>query len=81
MKYLHGTIKEPKKFDLFYESWDAKNYMIISWLLNFTLPEIRKPCLYPLLNQRSLGCHLINLLKKKEILMGFMSGRLQFTTQ
>ena len=46
MKYLCGTIKEPKKFDLSYESWEAKNSMIISWLLNSMLSEIGEPFLY-----------------------------------
>ena len=46
MKYLHGTIKEPKKFDLSYESWEAETSMIMSWLLNSMLLEIGKPILY-----------------------------------
>lgn len=45
MKYLHGTIKEPNKFDFSYESWEVENSMIISWLLNSILPKIGKPFL------------------------------------
>ena len=43
---LRGTIKEPKKFDLSYESWEAETSMIMSWLLNSMLLEIGKPILY-----------------------------------
>ena len=46
MKYLCDTIKKPKNYHLSYESWEAENSMIMSWLLNSMLPKIGKPFLY-----------------------------------
>ena len=44
--YLHGTIELPKQFDPSFESWDAENSMIMSWMLYSMQPEIGKPFLF-----------------------------------
>ena len=43
MKYVLGTVKEPKDLDLEFEIWDAENSMVMSWLLNSIQPEIGEP--------------------------------------
>ena len=46
MGYLHGTITKPKNSDPNFESWKAKNSLIMSWLLNSMQPKIAKPFLF-----------------------------------
>ena len=46
MGYLHGTITKPKTSDPNFESWKAKNSLIMSWLLNSMQPKIAKPFLF-----------------------------------
>ena len=45
MGYLCGTIEVPKLSDPSFESWDAENSIIMSWLLNSMQLEIGKPFL------------------------------------
>ena len=45
MGFSCGTIEEPKQSDSSFESWDAENSMIMSWLLNSMQLEIGKPFL------------------------------------
>ena len=42
MKYVMGTAKPPARDDLKYEVWDAKNSMVMSWLLHSMQLEMGK---------------------------------------
>lgn len=44
----NGTIKEPDPSDPKFDSWDAKNSMIMSWLLNSIQLEILKTYFFSL---------------------------------
>ena len=46
MEYFHGTIKEPKETDPSYDSSEAENFQIMTWLINSMNQAIKKPCLY-----------------------------------
>ncbi|RVX07841.1 hypothetical protein CK203_021994 [Vitis vinifera] len=43
MKYVMGTAKPPAGDDLKYEVWDAKNSMVMSWLLHSMQLEMGVP--------------------------------------
>ena len=38
--YLIGDVKEPAKTDSGYATWDAKNSMIMAWLVNSMEEEV-----------------------------------------
>ena len=40
--YLTSAISQPKPKDSYYETWEAENSMIMSWLINSMEPEIGK---------------------------------------
>ena len=46
MKYVLGTVKEPKDLDPKFKIWDVENSMVMPWLSNSMQPEIGKPSLY-----------------------------------
>ena len=46
MGYILEMIKAPKTTDPLFESWDSKNSMMMSWLLNSMQSEIGKSFLF-----------------------------------
>ena len=40
--YLTNAISQPKPRDNYYETWEAENSLIMSWLINSIEPEIGK---------------------------------------
>ena len=57
----NGTIKEPDPSDPKFDSWDAKNSMIMSWLLNSIQLEILKTYFFSLNNKGGMGCHCLDI--------------------
>ena len=74
MGFSCGTIKEPKQSDSSFESWDAENSMIMSWLLNSMQSEIGKHfCLC--LRLRRFGMLCYKHTRRKEMLLRSMNWR------
>ncbi|KAL5580296.1 hypothetical protein UlMin_012738 [Ulmus minor] len=46
MGYVLGRTSSPKEDDPMFETWEAENSMVMSWLLHSMQPEISKPLLF-----------------------------------